>query len=109
MAYYYELAGIRCGVPISACINSGCIPTKALLRAVKTVDEKKSAKDFGVNVEGYTADFEKIMSGRTKKQNQLAFGLRTFILGRRKIPVVFGDPQLVDAHTVKVTDAAYGQ
>jgi dihydrolipoamide dehydrogenase len=85
------------------CINRGCIPTKALIRAVASLDEVKRAGEFGIKVEGYSVDIKKIMTRRAKIQNQLVFGLRTFILGGRKIPVMFGAGSLTDAHTVRIT------
>lgn len=87
------------------CINRGCIPTKTLLRAVHVMDEVKHASALGVNVGECTPDIKKIMARRNKVTTTLAFGLRTFILGGRKVPLIFGDTHLVDAHTVKVTDS----
>ncbi len=84
------------------CINRGCIPTKALLRAVTTVDELKKAKSIGIKVDGYSVDIKKIMSRRAMIQSMLGNGLRMHILGGRDIPVMFGDTTLQDGNTVKV-------
>ena len=44
------------------CLNVGCVPSKALIRAARAVAAVREAGEFGVNVPpGTTADFGKIM------------------------------------------------
>lgn len=44
------------------CLNRGCIPSKLLIHSADVVDTIKSAEQFGINVSGYSIDFEKIVS-----------------------------------------------
>lgn len=44
------------------CLNVGCVPSKALIRASRAVADVRSASEFGVNVpEGVGVDFPKVM------------------------------------------------
>ncbi|HPI54554.1 MAG TPA: FAD-dependent oxidoreductase, partial [Chitinophagaceae bacterium] len=40
------------------CLNWGCIPTKALLKSAQVFEYAKHASDYGVKIEGATADFD---------------------------------------------------
>lgn len=44
------------------CLNRGCIPTKILIHSADVVQAIKKAKTFGISVEGYSIDFEKVMA-----------------------------------------------
>ncbi len=44
------------------CLNVGCVPSKAIIRAARAIAAVREAADFGVNVPtGATADFGKVM------------------------------------------------
>jgi len=42
------------------CLNYGCVPSKALLAAARSVKSMTHAKKFGVNVEKYQVDFKAV-------------------------------------------------
>jgi len=45
------------------CLNSGCVPSKALLRSAKAVAQIQKAADVGINLQGgFVVDFPKIMA-----------------------------------------------
>lgn len=44
------------------CLNRGCIPSKLLIHSADVMETIKSAAQFGVNVSGFSVDFEKIVS-----------------------------------------------
>lgn len=44
------------------CLNTGCVPSKALLRAAKSVAEARRAADFGVQLPAPTVDFPAVMA-----------------------------------------------
>ncbi|KKD59653.1 pyridine nucleotide-disulfide oxidoreductase [Grimontia sp. AD028] len=48
------------------CLNTGCVPSKALIRAGHAVHEIKRSQEFGVNVGEPTVDFQQVM-GRVHK------------------------------------------
>jgi dihydrolipoamide dehydrogenase len=43
------------------CLNTGCVPSKALIRAAKTVKEISRAKQLGIDVGEPTVDFPRMM------------------------------------------------
>ncbi len=43
------------------CLNKGCIPSKLLIHSADVAETIKNAALFGINVHGYTVDFEKIV------------------------------------------------
>lgn len=43
------------------CLNTGCIPSKLLLHSADVVETIKSANLFGINVEKFSIDFQKIV------------------------------------------------
>ena len=44
------------------CLNTGCVPSKALIRAAKSVKDIQTAGQFGVQVDSLRVDFKKVMS-----------------------------------------------
>lgn len=44
------------------CLNTGCVPSKALIRAAKSVNDIQTASQFGVQVGSPTVDFTKVMA-----------------------------------------------
>ena len=43
------------------CLNVGCVPSKALIRSARCAAEVRDAAGFGIDVDGYSVDFPKIM------------------------------------------------
>jgi len=48
------------------CLNTGCVPSKALIRAAKAMAEIKKASQLGINVAAPEVDFSKVM-GRVQE------------------------------------------
>jgi dihydrolipoamide dehydrogenase len=44
------------------CLNRGCIPSKLLIHCADVMETIKNAGQFGINVDGFSVDFEKIVS-----------------------------------------------
>jgi dihydrolipoamide dehydrogenase len=44
------------------CLNRGCIPSKLLIHSADVAEMIMGADQFGINVSGYSVDFEKIVS-----------------------------------------------
>ena len=93
--------------PGGTCINRGCIPTKALLRTVHALDNIKNAKLHGIEVPEYTINFKRIMANKNKIQQQMAFGLKQFVIcGRDNIDLRLNTTaEIIGTHTVKLTSA----
>lgn len=84
------------------CLNVGCIPTKALLATVEVLDHVKRAGEFGINVQGHSIDFPKMMERKQKIVDQLRKGVE-FLLKKENVRLVRGFGRLVDNQGVEVT------
>lgn len=52
--------------PGGVCLNSGCIPTKALYHVARMLEGIKKAKDCGINVSPPGIDFRKVMARKDR-------------------------------------------
>ncbi len=43
------------------CLNTGCVPSKALLRSAKVAEQIRHASEFGINASAVQVDFAKVM------------------------------------------------
>lgn len=84
------------------CLNWGCIPSKAMIAGVDTLNHVKHAGDFGVVVKGeISLDFEKYSERRNKIVSTLRGGVG-FLLKKNKITHVEGFATFVDSNTVEI-------
>lgn len=90
-----ELGGI--------CLNWGCIPTKALLKSAQVFEYVNHAKDYGININGASADF----SGIIKRSRDVAGGMSKgvqFLFRKNKIDHIAGHGKIKPGKKVEVTD-----
>ncbi len=84
------------------CLNVGCIPTKALLACVETLERAKHGADFGVEIGSISVDVPKMMERKNTIVKTLTSGVAA-LLKKNKVRLVSGEGRLVDANTVEVT------
>ncbi len=95
-----ELGGI--------CLNWGCIPTKALLKSAQVFEYMKHAADYGIQINGATADF----AGMVKRSRDVAGGMSKgvqFLMKKNKIDIIEGNGIVKPGKTIEVTDNAGGK
>ena len=83
------------------CLNTGCVPSKALLRSARVVLEARRGAEVGV-VADPRVDFEKIMARVRERRLDLAphdSAARFTSLG---VDVFFGDASFLDGRTIGV-------
>jgi dihydrolipoamide dehydrogenase len=85
------------------CLNWGCIPTKALLKSAQVFEYLNHAADYGIKVEGASADFGG-MIGRSRKIADGMSGGVQFLMKKNKITVINGNGKLARGKQVEVTD-----
>lgn len=83
------------------CLNYGCIPTKALYRNAELLNTLSHIDEFGINVEGFSFDMEKIMSRKDDVVKTLVTGIEQLIKANN-IEVIEGSASFIDAKTLKV-------
>jgi pyruvate/2-oxoglutarate dehydrogenase complex dihydrolipoamide dehydrogenase (E3) component len=85
------------------CLNYGCVPSKALIRAARSATEVRRAGEFGVRAPaGVQVDFPAIM----ERMRRLRAGLSPNDSAERfcqlGVDVFFGEARFVDSSTVEV-------
>ena len=76
-----ELGGI--------CLNWGCIPTKALLKSANVFEYVQHAKDYGIDIEGASVDFDGMIKRSRDVANGMSKGIN-FLFKKNKIDHIAG-------------------
>src|SRR6185437_5918654 len=86
------------------CLNWGCIPTKALLKSAQVFEYITHAKDYGINVTEYSADFNAVVQRSRGVAEGMSKGV-AFLMKKNKIDVINGVAKLTKDKKVEVTGA----
>jgi pyruvate/2-oxoglutarate dehydrogenase complex dihydrolipoamide dehydrogenase (E3) component len=86
------------------CLNVGCVPSKALLRAARAVAEVRRAGDLGVRAQGVAVDFAAVM----ERMRRLRAGLAPHDSAQRfrglGVDVFLGEGRFTGPDTLAVND-----
>lgn len=108
-ALYAVRKGLRVGLVEKSrvggvCMNAGCIPSKALIASVETLDRIQRAAEFGIEVEGtIRPNLPAIMSRKEKIVDGVRRGVETLI-NTSKITLISGEAHVVDSKKVSIGD-----
>jgi dihydrolipoamide dehydrogenase len=84
------------------CLNIGCIPTKALLHSSSLYSSFKSAKQFGIQIDGeVNFDFSKVIGRSRKVAAKMSKGIE-FLFKKNGVEVVKGFGRIIEPHKVEV-------
>ena len=86
------------------CLNWGCIPTKALLKSAQVFEYLKHAADYGITVNDFNADFNKVIGRSRDVADGMSKGIQ-FLLKKNKIDVINGYGKIKQGKKVEVTAA----
>lgn len=85
------------------CLNVGCVPSKAVVRAARAAAAVREAGELGVHVpEGVTIDFGQVMERMRCLRASIAPNDSVKRFSDLGIDVFIGDGRFVDAHSVEV-------
>jgi dihydrolipoamide dehydrogenase len=84
------------------CLNWGCIPTKALLKAAELKRAIAHAADFGLKVKDEGLDFAKIIGRSREVAAQLSKGIG-FLMKKNKIEVIKGEAKFKSEKVLEVS------
>ena len=76
------------------CLNWGCIPTKALLRAGEIYESLGHLGEFGIAVENPRSDFGRIIQRSRETANKLSAGV-AYLMRKNHIEVIEGSAKLL--------------
>lgn len=83
------------------CLNWGCIPTKALLKSAELWQTIKHAENYGIRVEKYDFDIQKIVQRSRDISSKLAGGIE-LLLKKNKVTVINGIASLAANKLVNI-------
>jgi dihydrolipoamide dehydrogenase len=83
------------------CLNRGCIPTKTLYREAEILNTLKKIDEFGISIDGYRIDVEKVQSRKQEIITQLVSGIEQ-LLKANNVEVIRGAASFKDKNTVSV-------
>ncbi len=98
-----KVALIEKGDVGGSCLNTGCVPTKALFSCAKLYSKMKSAEKFGISAENLYANFPKMIERKNRIVNQLRKGLEYLFKGNN-IDLVRGEAKLNGPEQIVVGD-----
>jgi dihydrolipoamide dehydrogenase len=84
------------------CLNWGCIPTKALLRASELYTAMKRASEFGLAADNVRFDIARVVARSREAAERLSDGV-AYLMKKNKITVIDGTARLLGEGRVDVT------
>ncbi|MEW6303078.1 MAG: mercuric reductase [Verrucomicrobiota bacterium] len=84
------------------CLNVGCVPSKAVIRAARAAAEARRAGEFGVNVTGVEVDFAAAMERMRRLRASISPHDSAKRFTELGVDVFFGGARFVDSETVEV-------
>lgn len=85
------------------CLNVGCVPSKAVIRAGRSAAAVRDAGRFGVKVpEGASVDFGEAMARMRRLRASIAIHDSVERFSNLGVDVFIGEGRFVDSHTVEV-------
>jgi len=98
-----KVALIERGLMGGDCLNVGCVPSKALIRASRAVADIRAAGDLGVRVSGTVeADFGQVMERMRKLRAGLSDHDSVSRFSELGVDVFIGDGKFIDGRSVSV-------
>ena len=88
------------------CLNTGCVPSKALIRSARAAEEVRGARAFGVGVRGADVDFGNVMRRMRARRATIAAHDAASRLQAAGVDVFFGTGRFLDRTTVLVEGSA---
>ena len=86
------------------CLNTGCVPSKALIRSARAVGELREAAGVGITVGPIAADFGRVMQRMRDRRAEIAANDSAARLQRTGVDVFFGEARFADRRSIVVSD-----
>jgi pyruvate/2-oxoglutarate dehydrogenase complex dihydrolipoamide dehydrogenase (E3) component len=87
------------------CLNTGCVPSKALIRSARAIGEVRKASSLGVETPHIRVDFPAVMQRLRARRAEIAARDSAARLQQAGVDVFFGDGRFLDPTTIAVGDA----
>jgi dihydrolipoamide dehydrogenase len=90
------------------CLNRGCIPSKLLIHSADVAETIRTAGIFGINVHGYTVDFEQIVRRSNSIVDSESDGIINAFSGVENPKLFHGECKFVGIKTIQVNGEVMG-
>ena len=87
------------------CLNVGCIPSKSLLHAAKTINETRSMSSNGIFFGNPKIDLDRLRNWKNEIVGKLTGGLES-LAKKRKVKIITGIGEFLDKNNLCVTDSS---
>ena len=100
-----QVAIIERGLFGGTCVNTGCIPTKALVASAYAAHLARRGAEYGVSISGeVTVDMKRVKARKDRISGQSNQNVETWLRGTKNLTVVQGHARFTSPNTVKVND-----
>jgi pyruvate/2-oxoglutarate dehydrogenase complex dihydrolipoamide dehydrogenase (E3) component len=87
------------------CVNTGCIPTKAMVASAYAAQLARRGSEYGVNVgSAVTVDMKRVMARKDEISGKSRTGLESWLKGLERCTVYEGHARFTGPHEVAVGD-----
>jgi len=83
------------------CLNRGCIPTKSILASIELFSKIKRALDFGIEVEKFSINMDKVIQRKNRIVARLTKGVE-YLLKQNKIDLIKGEGKLKEPGKIEL-------
>lgn len=84
------------------CLNRGCIPTKTYLKHTELIKELKRMDKFGITVDGYSIDWNKMRERKNGVVKKLTGGIRG-LFRKNGVELIKGTAEAINQHEINVS------
>ncbi len=84
------------------CVNTGCMPTKAMVASAYAVHMARRGADFGVTTGSVSVDFKRVMARKDKVRTDARSGVEGWLKGMANCTIFEGHARFEDPHTIRV-------
>ena len=93
--------------PGGVCVNTGCIPSKAILKSADLYNEMKDAAAHGIGVQGLSLDYAAVVRRSRKVAEKQSRGV-VYLFRKNGVELIAGHAAVVSPSAVKVGDEEIG-
>jgi pyruvate/2-oxoglutarate dehydrogenase complex dihydrolipoamide dehydrogenase (E3) component len=86
------------------CVNTGCIPTKALVASAYVAHKARHAADYGVATGAVSVDMKAVMARKDRISAQSRTSVERWVRGMPQCTVLEGHARFESAHEMRVGD-----
>ncbi|MEM7336274.1 MAG: mercuric reductase [Chloroflexota bacterium] len=87
-----------------SCVNYGCTPTKTMVASARAAHMARRGPDFGINVDDFTVDFDKVMERQNNIRHGGSKGMEGWLRGMDNVDFYAEYGQFESDKTVRVGD-----